>query len=890
MSRTYVRLSCPRPGDPRALILAASMAILVAFTGCTGGDIDTVRELDSTLARVDRLLDDGKVLEARSELLVNLGRSSGAWKGIQAAGAYRLLGDLSRQTAQLDSAMLFYARAEEAYRGRVQHDEAFRMSLAVVDIHRLMQREEDAHLQALEALRLATLFGDSTAVQEIRWSLLDVYRTLEQPEEIARTAAALRAFCRRSSDYAGEARIDLMVARGEAQRGETDAAIGSLLQSITLAGKARDSVLVVRGLLSLAAAFEKAGRMREAQESYATILQQGSGSARDPEQYVQTLLRIGNFSLRSRRVDTAAAYFQRASAYARTVFNATGEAYALLQEAHCLGSRKRTEAEVLFRKGYELLRAGGHARGTTYALISLGRAAEMENRITDALQLYSEALKAQESAYASRTPDDLWLDCEETVLGRGGADAYRAMVSLLLQTGKTEEAFWYQERCNARALADDLASWDVETGTPATDSTLRIFTHLRALHKGAEGILEQLTTSRYGTPALVTKVRADLSHLEEDMGAQADRIRHADARMTAIVDPGGVSVADIQKALDPDALLLMYLPTERSLNVCAVTPSHSTLHMSSTAPERIAELMQWYLQECMQSAGKADSARENGRGRDGYMRELTRALYEALILPVESEFRHDTRLVVILPSRLPAFSLAGLRRGGRSGAPALVERFALSYLPSARFLLSPAAASVPVRTVTALGVRGSTGWDVEYELRDIHAFYRDARLLFGKEATLASLRSTRSDLLHLAAEVRFSRQHPLRGAFILGDGENADGSVAVPLASVFSLPPARAVVLFNLSNRLPATERAVAAAFLANGSSSVIVNAAPLTRKAKKKFGESFYTALQTGVMVPESFHAAQNAMVSTDELSSTFFWAPLMLWGKGNGGGAGAP
>jgi len=52
------------------------MAVLVAMPGCTGGDIDAVRELDSTLARVERLLDDGKVLEARTEMIVNLGGPS----------------------------------------------------------------------------------------------------------------------------------------------------------------------------------------------------------------------------------------------------------------------------------------------------------------------------------------------------------------------------------------------------------------------------------------------------------------------------------------------------------------------------------------------------------------------------------------------------------------------------------------------------------------------------------------------------------------------------------------------------------------------------------------------------------------------------------------------
>ncbi len=76
MPRKHIRTYCLRPGDVWGFLLAGSMAVLVAMPGCTGGDIDAVRELDSTLARVERLLDDGKVLEARTEMIVNLGGPS----------------------------------------------------------------------------------------------------------------------------------------------------------------------------------------------------------------------------------------------------------------------------------------------------------------------------------------------------------------------------------------------------------------------------------------------------------------------------------------------------------------------------------------------------------------------------------------------------------------------------------------------------------------------------------------------------------------------------------------------------------------------------------------------------------------------------------------------
>ena len=522
-----------------------------------------------------------------------------------------------------------------------------------------------------------------------------------------------------------------------------------------------------------------------------------------------------------------------------------------------------------------------HARGCTYALISLGQVAERENKVTDAAQFYRAAVKAQESAYASRAADDIWLECEEAVFGRGGGDAYTAMVSLLLQTGKSEEAFWYQERCNARRLSDDLASWNVRTGVYATDSTLHNYLHRRALHIGAERQLEELASSPQGTASLLKEVHGVLNHLEETITMAAERTRHIDPRLAAIANTDGISIAEVQKCLTKDAALLMYLPTHRAFYACVVTPAGSTVSMASVGQERVVELAEQYLRECALRAATADSMRQFPRGQDLRIQELTRSLYEAMVLPVELALKPGVRLLIVLPSRMPAFPLAGLRRGGSAGTPTLIERVALSYLPSARFVTMRKPAPAPIRTVVALGTRGSTSWDVEYELRDINAFYRDARMFFGKDATLATLRSIRTDLLHLAVEVHFTSHRPLTGVMTLGDGISLDGTMPVPIEAIFSIPPVPAVVVSNISSRLPTADRALAAAFLANGSASVVLNAAPLTRKAKKVFGENFYTALQTGSSVPAALRTAQDVMARSRELSAPNFWAPLMVWGE---------
>jgi CHAT domain-containing protein len=263
------------------------------------------------------------------------------------------------------------------------------------------------------------------------------------------------------------------------------------------------------------------------------------------------------------------------------------------------------------------------------------------------------------------------------------------------------------------------------------------------------------------------------------------------------------------------------------------------------------------------------------------MQQLTRDLYEAMVLPLEPALKPGNRLLVVLPTHMPAFSLAGLRRGGTPSAPALCERCALSYLPTVRFVQSVKPGRVQTRVVAALGVRGATTWDVEYELRDINAFYRSARMLFGKEATLASLQSVHADLLHLAVEVRFSAHRPMTGSLLLGDGETSDGTLVYPLATLFALPPFAGVVVSNLSGKLPTTDCTLAAAFLSNGAFSVVTNAAPLSRKTKMLFGESFYTALQTGVPVSMAFRTAQNGLAQSKEMSATTLWAPLMVWGR---------
>jgi tetratricopeptide (TPR) repeat protein len=864
-----------------ALVVSA-LTILGLGQGCSEGTFDAEKDLDSTLARVESMVGSGKVLEARRQLLNNLNSTPGGWNGKGAATAYRLLGDLSKQTAQLDSAMAFYGQAEEHYRGLAQRQDAFHMSLAIADIYRLMQQNDEARRRTVDVLRLAALLGDSAAVAEIRWTLLGFSRDPDNPMETERIAENLRNSCVQSKDLRGEARIAYLLGEGKSWSHAPEEGLADLRESVSLSEKAGDSVLTVHALLALGRTLERTGRIREAQQCFTTVLEQSALLTQKPALEFQVLMCTGNFFLRNQRSDIAASYFERAVDKANGISHALGEAYAHLQRGHCVESGNSSQAASLYRLGFDILQRTGYARGKAYALLSMGRIAEQRNETTDALQLYGAAVKAQESAYAVREPGDLWLDCEEAALGRGNADGYGALISLHLQKGNTDDAFTYQDRRSARSLSDDLSRWDLKSGSSSTDAMLASYTHLRALHAGAESVIAQLASGPDSQPALIAEVTMELERVQEKINLEAERIRHADSRFAMLVRADGISLADVQHALGNDVTLLVYLPTARSMFVCAVTQTRSTVQMAAVTQERVVALSGEYLAECARQSAMADSNKMRFTGQELRVQEVTRGLYEALVLPVEPVLRPGTRILVVLPASLPALPLGGLRRGGGTASQAFGDRYTLSYLPSSRFALSTTTPPGTIRTVTALGVRGSTSWDVEYELRDIHAFYRDAIMFFGKDASFAPLHAMHTDLLHLSVEIRNTSQHPLAGHIILGDGVSVDGTQPVSFGAIFSLPSVPVVVISNLSARAPSMDRGVAAAFLANGAASVVANATPMTRKAKKVFGEGFYTALQGGASVPMALRSAQTMMSRTKDLMSPCLWAPIMHWGVG--------
>jgi CHAT domain-containing protein len=261
------------------------------------------------------------------------------------------------------------------------------------------------------------------------------------------------------------------------------------------------------------------------------------------------------------------------------------------------------------------------------------------------------------------------------------------------------------------------------------------------------------------------------------------------------------------------------------------------------------------------------------------MQEVGSALYAALIRPVE-QFLSGATSVIVVPTQ-PLVPLHTLRRSsGRSATKYFIQDRSVSYLPVVSSLRSQEFMAPTSTDVVALGHRGTTEWDVEYELRDIRAFHKDARFYFEQEATITSLRKERGTLLHLAVEFQYDPRWPGNSIALFSDGLTRETVTGVQWGKFLSFPVFSAVVVSDLSRHsgIPPSKPLI---FLMTGSKSVIMTAYPAHRKTKKYFGEIFYTSLGEGRPAGESYRNALLAMINNKEYSSPHVWGPFFLWGR---------
>jgi hypothetical protein len=88
------------------------------------------------------------------------------------------------------------------------------------------------------------------------------------------------------------------------------------------------------------------------------------------------------------------------------------------------------------------------------------------------------------------------------------------------------------------------------------------------------------------------------------------------------------------------------------------------------------------------------------------------------------------------------------------------------------------------------------------------------------------------------------------------------------------------VVVSDLRTGISFNQTIVPLLLLSNGTRTVVMNGFVPTRKAKRFFGEMFYTELLAGRPPREAAHRAVLAMLRNREYASPSIWGAFVVWG----------
>ena len=657
----------------------------------------------------------------------------------------------------------------------------------------------------------------------------------------------------------------------------------------------RDTGALIEAFLNWGEAMQAVGQHDSAARAYAQALTL-LNFLPDYHRQVRTFIDLGNLAFIGANYDNADRYYGEASQRAHDGGLLLAEQMLKLQmiASDWLQHKARAKDTTRLDQQCEQVRTASPVHGVhavdAYAYFLRGRIQDLRNQPAAALRNYRLALDAFES-------DALLHDHEgrnaieaggemrslvETFMAADGSDWYDAPIALSCQVQDAAGAFELNERRN---LAD-LQSFFTMLPFNSRSGEISAAANSLQQHYAMRLLMRSDLTEEYGAGAgrnddriqRVAAADSVLSHSVPLQGTENGAPASASPASLStalrwLIAPGSLTMRQAQDSLRAGCALLEYLPTKTTFYTLVIKHDTAFIRSSSLSRERFVSLRDEYTHlvslsdSMLQQSGVGETNRR--------IATVASILASSMLTPVQSLLSGVTKLYVAQTPEIGPLPVHTLQRGST------FAKYPIGYLPTAAALLWPAAPYHYVSNVAGFGVRGDAGWDVEYELKDIWAFYKEAKMFFDSSATAAQLRAMPYDVLHLCVEFSLNERAPGESHMTVADGKTAAGKEAFPLSAFYTIPPSQTILFSNVAGAPCAFYRYAPAILLANGSISVIGTMWQGDRKSKKYFGEVFYTSLLGSMASDEAYRQAMVKLSGNIEYESARQYGNYFYYGK---------
>jgi CHAT domain-containing protein len=514
--------------------------------------------------------------------------------------------------------------------------------------------------------------------------------------------------------------------------------------------------------------------------------------------------------------------------------------------------------------------------------LDLGRAYACANQFDKAESHLNSAIRAIE-ADRRNFPGD---DTTRTTFFENVSTPYRALIRLLVDTGRVAEAWEWVTRIKGRVLQDAAARGGARLAPFTAEDEVQRRALLDALAAANRGLLAS------SSPATAERAQARVATAQ----ANLDRfrieylLRHRDQSGDAspialgasdrVTPPAGAVVFDYLAL--PDETLLFRVTSEAGRPLVRVT--------------RIAlpsETLRASTQEVVHAIGNRDLAYES-------------RLHELDVLIDAPELREARRLYIVPDGPLWSVPFALLRdpRGND-----LISKVPFSLLPSAAMLGrrpraeadagpilavgNPTVASTTVSTVRSFSPAASLGAlpDSETEVRAVARLYgaKNTLLLVGDEATEANIKKScpNARILHFATHGFFDEENSLYSGLVLArDRDAADDGILDARELTQLTLHANLAVLSACDTARGSTETGegligLSWAFALAGCPTTVVSQWQAQSKAASELMIEFHRRLIGGDDPAAALRHAELSLRRKQQYRHPFYWAPFVVIGK---------
>lgn len=501
---------------------------------------------------------------------------------------------------------------------------------------------------------------------------------------------------------------------------------------------------------------------------------------------------------------------------------------------------------------------------------TLGRALRAAGRAEEAIEMLRRGIEATESRRAL-----LAIDLGRINFFEESIDGYKELVELLVERGRTREAFRVAEQMKGRTLRDVLARGHIDLSASMTAEERRREEELEA---NLVAVNRELTA----TPSDELRARQEAARRELEMFRAAMRLRHPS------VERRRVDALERLELPDRSMAVVQYVVGEKKTTVFCLVDDALEVFTIAIGREQLE--------------GEAEAFTRAVASRSMRYAEPARQLYGRLLQPLEPLIAKKELLCIIPDGALWNVPFQALMP---RAATHLVDEHAVFYAQSLSLLNHAfARASVDEPRLLAFGnptvgtVARSTFRDVqlgalpdaEDEVRELSSFYEPTRRrAYWREAARESVfkaEAEQYDVIHVAAHAIVDNAAPMYSAIVLASAndEREDGLLEAREVVDLDLDANLAVLSAcdTARGKVGAGEGVIgiAWAFFAAGCPTTVVSQWKAESRATSRLMVELHRRLTAGDTTAEALRVAQRKLRASREWSHPFYWAPFVAVG----------